>query len=307
MSNFTLARFIPINYLELLANFTARNLKLKYQGSFLGFLWSLITPLLQMFIYTIVFSYIIRVKVAWPFAVFLLTAQLPWIFFAGSLQMGAGSVIEHGNLIKKVRFPRALLPLSIVLANLIGFGLTLLVLLVFLIGYDIPFTIHILTLFPAILIVFFFTLGLTFITSSLAVFFRDIFHILEVVLLLWFWAVPIVYPISLLEEIKSSPSSEPMVISETSKTNDTPGLQDQQNSRRFKSKLKEQESSSVFLLRTYKLNPMVSMLELFRYAFLYQAWPPLKYLIYASVWSIISLLTGYWFFRKTAPLFAREI
>ncbi|MBN1297724.1 ABC transporter permease, partial [bacterium] len=182
------------NTWELLGSFTTRNLKLKYQASFLGFLWSLITPLMQMMIYTVVFSVIIRVRVDWPFAVFLLTAQLPWIFFSNCLMMGAGSVIEHGNLIKKVKFPRALIPISTVLSNLINFGITLIVLVGFLVGYDIPLTAHLLLLIPATLILSLFTLGLTFITAALAVFFRDLFHILEVVLLLWFWAVPVVYP-----------------------------------------------------------------------------------------------------------------
>ncbi|HPQ41924.1 MAG TPA: ABC transporter permease, partial [bacterium] len=164
------------NKWELLGNFTSRNLKLKYQASFLGFLWSLITPLMQMMIYTVVFSVIIRVKVDWPFAVFLLTAQLPWIFFSNCLMMGAGSVIEHGNLIKKVNFSRTLIPISTVLSNLINFGITLIVLAGFLIAYDIPITSHVLLLIPAIIILSIFTLGLTFITAALAVFFRDIFH-----------------------------------------------------------------------------------------------------------------------------------
>ncbi len=253
---------------ELLFNFTVRNLKLKYKGSFLGFLWSLITPLLQMFIYTIVFSVIIRVQVEWPFAVFLLTAQLPWIFFSGSLQMGAGSVIEHGNLVKKVLFPRELLPISVVLSNLFSFVITVLILFLFLIGYKIPFTRYIVMIIPAAGMLFLFTLGLTFIMSCLAVFFRDIFHILEVILLVWFWSVPVVYPLDL---------------------------------------LKTMPDGYHWFARFYHLNPMVTFLELFRYAFLYQKWPPYESVLYGMAWAIAVMILGYWIFHRYSPCFAREI
>ncbi|MCD4654138.1 ABC transporter permease [bacterium] len=259
---------ISRNTWELLGNFTTRNLKLKYQSSVLGFLWSLITPLMQMMIYTVVFSVIIRVKVEWPFAIFLLTAQLPWLFFSNCLMMGAGSVIEHGNLIKKVSFPRALLPIATVLSNLINFGITLIVLAGFLLCYKIPITPHILLLIPATIILTIFTLGLTFLTAALAVFFRDIFHILEVLLLLWFWAVPVVYPISLLENLPEKWS---------------------------------------WISVAYRWNPMVEILELFRYTFLYQQWPSWKMLVFSFVSSVICAVGGYYVFRKASPNFAREI
>ncbi len=253
---------------ELLRNFVSRNLKLKYKGSILGFLWSLITPLLQMIIYTVVFSVIIRVKVEWPFAVFLLTEQLPWVFFAGSLMMGASSIIEHGNLVKKVFFPRELLPLATVISNMVNFGISMLILAVFLLVYQIPITQYILILLPATLLLFIFTLGLTLISGCLAVFYRDIFHILEVILLFWFWSVPVVYPMKLLEDLPEK---------------------------------------YAWFSHIYKLNPMVEILELFRYAFLYQSWPPLKHVAYAAVWSLISLGFGYFLFKKLEPRFAREI
>ncbi len=267
-------RFLPSrNTWELLGSFTTRNLKLKYQESFLGFLWSLITPLMQMLIYTIVFAVIIRVKVDWPFAVFLLTAQLPWIFFSSSLMMGASSVIEHSNLIKKVSFNRALLPLSTVCSNLINFGITLLVLAGFLVCYRIPITIHFILLIPALLILTMFTLGLTFITAALAVFFRDIFHILEVVLLIWFWSVPVVYPIypdhlSLLN-----------------------GLPEKWE----------------WFHQVYRLNPMVNILELFRYTFLYREWPSMNMILSLLLISSLTAVAGYWIFRRVSPNFAREI
>lgn len=261
------------NAWELLGHFTARNLKLKYQASFLGFLWSLITPLMQMLIYTVVFSVIIRVKVDWPFAVFLLTAQLPWIYFSSSLMMGASSIIEHGNLIKKVRFNRALLPVATVLSNLINFGITLLVLAGFLLCYRIPVGPQIVLLIPAVLILTLFTLGLTFVTASLAVFFRDIFHILEVILLVWFWSVPVVYPI------------HPDHLSLLN------GLPEKWG----------------WFRSVYRFNPMVDILELFRFTFLYREWPSPGRVVFLLVVAVITALAGYWIFRRVSPNFAREI
>ncbi|MBN1880159.1 ABC transporter permease [bacterium] len=267
-------RFIPDrNTWELLGNFTARNLKLKYQASVLGFLWSLITPLMQMLIYTVVFSVIIRVKVDWPFAVFLLTAQLPWIFFSSSLMMGASSIIEHGNLIKKVSFNRSLLPIATVCSNLINFGITLVVLAGFLACYKIPVSSHIILLIPALVILALFTLGLTFITAALAVFFRDIFHILEVILLVWFWSVPVVYPI------------HPDHLSLLN------GLPEKWE----------------WFRSVYRLNPMVDMLEMFRYTFLYHEWPPPTMILSLFLVALLTAVAGFWIFRKVSPNFAREI
>ena len=114
-----------IGYRELARNFVVRNLKLKYKGSLLGFLWSFLTPLLMMVVYTLVFRWIIRIEVEWPFAVFLLTGLLPWIFFATSLTLAANSLIESANLIKKVYFPREIIPLAAVCfcENIVYFGL----------------------------------------------------------------------------------------------------------------------------------------------------------------------------------------
>ena len=261
-------KFGAKHHWELLGNFTARNLKIKYKGSLLGFLWSLITPLLQMLIYTVVFSVIIRVKVDWPFAVFLLTEQLPWIFFASCLMMGASSVIENSNLVKKVYFPRELLPLSTAFSNLISFLITLIILFIFLAAYKIPITTHIVLLPVAIVFLFLFTLGLTFISGCMAVFFRDIFHILEVVLLVWFWSVPVVYPMSLLKDIPEH----------------------------YK-----------WFATFYRLNPMVEILELFRHALLYQSWPTWLQIGYAGSWSLGTFIVGYLVFKHYEPGFAREL
>jgi len=187
------------SYRELIYTFTTRNLKIKYKGSLFGFLWSLITPLLMMVVYTVVFSYIIRIRVEYPYVVFVLCGLLPWTFFASSLALAANSILENANLIKRVPFPRETIPLASVLANLVNFGISMSLLFAFLLIYRIPLGPRALLLVPLVLLHLAFTLGLALIFASLTVFFRDIQHMLEIILTVWFYATPIIYPSSLLE------------------------------------------------------------------------------------------------------------
>ena len=118
---------------ELFRSFLSRDLKSRYKGSILGVLWSLATPLLMMAVYTVAFSQVMR---AHPphngsYAVFFMSAYLPWTFFAMSLQMGSMALLSHTGLIQKVFFPREVLPLSSTTANLVNLGLALAVFLPF--------------------------------------------------------------------------------------------------------------------------------------------------------------------------------
>jgi len=186
------------NYRHLILTFTTRNLKLKYKSSIFGFLWSLITPLLMMMVYTVVFSYIIRIQVDFPYVVFVLCGLLPWTFFASSLSLASNAILENANLIKKVFFPRVTIPIASVLSNLVNLGVSLILLFGFMGYYDILPNIHI-TLFPLVILVhLIFTIGLALFFSSLTVFFRDLQHILEIILTIWFYSTPVIYPVSLL-------------------------------------------------------------------------------------------------------------
>lgn len=258
-----------IRYRELARNFTIRNLKLKYKGSLLGFLWSFITPLLMMVVYTLVFRWIIRIEVEYPFALFLLTGLLPWIFFANSLTMAANSIIESANLIKKVYFPREIIPLSAVLSMLINFLFALVILVFFMIYYKLPPHPPLVMLPVVIVIHLGFTLGLSLIFSALSVFFRDMLHIIEILLLVWFYAVPVIYPISYVESNLPSLGS--------------------------------------WVLTWYKLNPMVSITELYRCALLYNQWPPVAMIGQAVLWAIVALVSGSVIFSKLEPSFAKEL
>jgi ABC-2 type transport system permease protein len=183
----------------LIYNLVLRDLKVKYKGSTLGFLWSLLNPLLMLVVYTIAFKYVIKIRVE-NFPVFLFSALIPWTFLTSALSMGAGSISENGNLVKKVYFPREVLPLSVVMVNLFHFFLTFLVLIPALLFFKIHLGLSLLFILVIIFFQTLFVLGLTLFFSALNVYYRDIKHFLEVLLNLWFWVTPIIWPITLVPE-----------------------------------------------------------------------------------------------------------
>ncbi len=186
-----------IRYRGLIQSLVARELKARYRGSVLGFLWSFINPLLLLLIYTFVFTTIMPnpVQGAQPYALFMFCGILPWTWFSASLTEAANSLIAGGNLIKKVLFPAEILPIVNVLANMVHFFLGLPILIVFLVVYRKPPDPWDLVWFPiTVLVQFIFTVGLALVLSALAVHFRDIRDILANVLTLWFFATPIIYP-----------------------------------------------------------------------------------------------------------------
>lgn len=184
-------------YRGLVQSLVARELKARYRGSVLGFLWSFINPLLLLLVYTFVFKYVMPAAVtgADPYALFMFCGLLPWTWFAASLTESAGVLISGGNLIKKVLFPAEILPVVSVTANMIHFFLALPILAVFLIVYRAPLTVPELLCFPLVVLVqYVFTLACGLVLSALTVHFRDIKDILANILTLWFFATPIIYP-----------------------------------------------------------------------------------------------------------------
>jgi lipopolysaccharide transport system permease protein len=183
----------------LIYNLVLRDLKVKYKGSTLGFLWSLLNPLLMIAVYTVAFKYVIKIRIE-SFAIFLFSALLPWNFLSSGLSMGVTSITENTNLVKKVYFPREVLPLSIVLVNLFHFCLTFLVLVPAMLFFHITPGF---AFFFLVVIIFFqtlFVLGLTLLVAALNVYYRDVKHFLEVVLNLWFWMTPIIWSLDLVPE-----------------------------------------------------------------------------------------------------------
>ena len=182
-------------YRELVRNLVVRDLKVRYKSSFLGFIWSLLNPLLMMAVFTLVFTVMMPNNRIQHFPVFILCAILPWNWFSSSVMGSIGSIVSNANLIKKVYFPRELLPASVVLSNGVNFLLALIVLFAMLVIFGIGLTPTILLLPVIILIQIIFLLGLAFFLSAINVFFRDTEVIMEVLILAWFFLTPIFYDI----------------------------------------------------------------------------------------------------------------
>src|SRR6476659_1052659 len=179
-----------IRYRGLIQSLVARELKARYRGSVLGFMWSFINPLLLLAIYSFVFSIILpnATPGVQPYGVFMFCGILPWNWFATSLTDASGSLIAGGNLIKKVLFPAEVLPFVSVLANMVHFFLGLPILIAFLFYYRRwPDGLDLFWFPVTVIVQLIFTTGLALVLSALTVHFRDIRDILSNVLTLWFF------------------------------------------------------------------------------------------------------------------------
>jgi ABC-2 type transport system permease protein len=186
-------------YREMLFSMVKKDLRTRYRGSFLGFLWTFINPLLQLIVYSIVFSTIMRINI-YNFAMFLFVALLPWIFFSTSITQSATIVIANSNLVKKIYFPRIILPISVALTGFINmiFGFVIVFVALFIFKFHLSASI---VLLPIVMInELLFVIGLNIVFSALNVFFRDLEHILGIITMAWFYLTPIVFPINLVPE-----------------------------------------------------------------------------------------------------------
>jgi len=189
-------------YRVLIQNLVSREIKARYRGTVLGFLWSFFNPLLLMTVYTLVFGFIIQPRdpafegSPWLYALFLFCGVLPWTWFSSSLLESANVLMINGNLIKKILFPAEVLPVVTVTSNLIHFLFGLPILLIFIPLFGKPITPWMLFLPVVILVQYVFSLGFSLLISSLTVHFRDIRDILANLLTFWFFATPIIYPLS---------------------------------------------------------------------------------------------------------------
>lgn len=186
-------------YRELLKSNTKKEVRGKYKHSFLGVLWSFLNPLLQIMVYAIVFPLILKNNQE-HYVVFLCCGLIPWNFFSIAINRAAGTMLENGNIIKKVYFPREILPISIVLSEAINFLISTVIILAFVLFDGIPLTPYILY-YPLILLVqSILILAISFIISAVTVYIRDIQHLISVVLQLFFYATPIVYAANTIPE-----------------------------------------------------------------------------------------------------------
>jgi ABC-type polysaccharide/polyol phosphate export permease len=265
---------------ELLLNLTRRELKGKYKGSVLGWGWSLINPLATMAVFTFVFSLVLRTPPPHGartdidvYAVWLLCGLLVWNLIANGITTGIGSLTANSNLIKKVWFPRETLVLSTVLALVVTMLIEVGVLSVALgfFGNLVLPWLPIVVLLIALLTLF--VTGLALALSVANVYFRDLQYLISIGLQIWFYATPIIYPASFV---------------------------------RRSSELKH-SFAGVSGWDVYQANPAYAFVEAFRDCLYDEQIPSLGRLGYLVAWSLVSLVVGYWVFKKYEGRLAEEL
>lgn len=180
------------NYRELLKTNIKKDIRGKYKGSWLGVVWTFLNPLLQLLVYSFVFPFILRINVE-NYTIFMIVALMPWNFFTTAVQQGCGCIVANEGILKKVYFPREILPVSIVTSTLVNFLITCIIMFVFIIFGGVGVTWHVL-LFPLIILIqYIITLAFVFILSAIVVFVRDVDHFVGIVLMLAFYVTPIIY------------------------------------------------------------------------------------------------------------------
>jgi len=263
---------------QLLIHLTLRENRAKYKRSALGWAWSMINPLATMLIFTFVFRVILKVTPP-PgnpsglknFSFFLICALLPWNFLAAGLTAATSSVVGNAGLIKKVYFPRSVLPISSVLSwdtnLLIELGVLSLALL--LAGQ------FVFVYLPIVLVVVFlqtlFVLGVGMAFAALNVYFRDVTHFLSILLLLWFYATPVIYPLKLVPNYAKI------------------------------------AGRNIPVKAIYDINPMVHFTEAYRALFYDLRVPSATSFIFMTVGAVVSLVVGFVIFRSLQAKFAEEL
>ena len=180
------------NYREFLKTSIKKEFRGKYKKSFLGVLWSFLNPLFQLLIYAIVFPFILKNNVD-NYTIFLIVALMPWNFFNMTILQSAASIVANGGIIKKVYFPREILPISTATSNLLNFLITGIIVFAALLISGIGIGTSVLVLPLIIIIQYILQLGLAFIFSSITVYVRDVEYLLNVFMMLMFYLCPIVY------------------------------------------------------------------------------------------------------------------
>jgi ABC-type polysaccharide/polyol phosphate export permease len=269
---------------ELLAQLVRKELKVRYKNSTLGFLWSMLTPALMTVVFSVIFTRVIRIPVE-DFAAFFLSGYLLWQFFQNSCQGAIHSIVGNGDLVKKVYFPREVLPLSHVLAQLIHLLLALVVVSPYLIATrGIGVLVHLPATLLAVALLTVFTAGVAMWFAGVNVVFRDLQELFVVIFLVWFYGTPVLYPLAL---------------------------------------VRAEVGADALLVSLLELNPMTWFVEAFRtpmYGAVVTsaeatagivstapAWPTIRSLALSLGWALVAALGGYLVFLRRSRTFAKEV
>ncbi len=261
-----------IRYRDLIRNLVVSEIKTRYKNSVLGFVWSLLNPLAMMLVFTMVFGVLRPNHQVENLPIYLLCGLLPWNFFSASVISSMNSIVANGNLIKKVYFPREVLTIAAILAQLVNFLLALVVLFAALLIVRTNFSPWLWTLPIIIIIQTCFSLGIGLVLGTLQVFYRDTQMVMEVVMLAWFFLTPIFYTP---DQLPASYDLGPIVI-------------------------------PVERL-LYILNPMASLINVYR-DLLYNGYrTDIDFFIRTALTAVVALGFGYWFFVRYSDRFGEEV
>lgn len=260
---------------ELFVNLTLRELRSKYKRSVLGWTWSLLNPLTSLLIYWFVFGILFGAEadVGVPsgvhnFAMFLMCGLLPYTFIANTLSGGMNALIGNGNLVQKVYFPREILVASTVASWVVSFLIELSVLAVAFVFFGNVLVVWVPVILLLVSIQIVFVLGLALMLSTAAVYFRDLQHLLGLVLQVWFYTAPIVYSMTYVQD---------------------------------------ELGTTGWKITLYNLNPLVRFVEAYRDVMYDMRFPPLDHLLYLVVISILSLIAGLSVFARLEGKVAEEL
>ncbi len=187
------------SYREMIKAFIRRDLRGRYKGTFLGFLWTFLNPLLQLFVYVILFQTILRTDIE-DYYVHLFVALIPWIFFSSSINDGSAAILSYKDMVKKIYFPREVLPIATVTTSFVN------MLLCFLVVFAVTFPVRginpiaLLCLIPVFAVEYILALGMAFLVSAVTVYMRDMQHILGIVTMAWQYLTPVLYSIDNIPE-----------------------------------------------------------------------------------------------------------
>lgn len=187
---------------DLLFAWTSRNIRARYQQSVLGWTWAIVQPAAQIAIFSLIFTFFVPVNTGTiPYVLFSSVALVPWTFLAASLTDTTGSFVNNMSLVTKIYFPREILPLAAVLARLMDFGIASILVLVLILLYQVPlFPVAWLALPIIVAVQLLLVVGLGFIFATMNVFYRDVQSLLILAIQVWFYASPIIYPVSVVPE-----------------------------------------------------------------------------------------------------------
>ncbi|MBO4551866.1 MAG: ABC transporter permease [Candidatus Methanomethylophilaceae archaeon] len=180
-------------YKSMLRSLVRREVRGRYKGSLLGFLWNFITPLMQIVVYVMVFSMIFRIDID-NYAIYIIVGMVPWIFLSESLVSGSGTIVENSQMVTKIYFPRAVLPISNVLSKLVNYLISLVIVFIIIICSQYPLDPVVLLMLPVVMVLFFFAvIGATMLLAAINTYYRDVQYITNVIMMVLIWLSPIMY------------------------------------------------------------------------------------------------------------------